>query len=43
MTSDRPYRKALSVEEARRRLVQAAGAQFDPTVVETLIRVLDAS
>ncbi|MBA2740574.1 MAG: diguanylate cyclase [Actinobacteria bacterium] len=43
MTSDRPYRKALSVEEARRRLVQSAGAQFDPTVVETLIRVLDAS
>ena len=34
MTTDRPYRDALSVEEAFRRLEQAAGTQFDPAVVE---------
>ena len=42
MTTDRPYRKALGVEEARRRLVEASGAQFDPQVVDALLRVLDA-
>ena len=42
MTSDRPYRRALGVEEARLRLTEAAGGQFDPEVVEALVRVLDA-
>jgi diguanylate cyclase (GGDEF)-like protein len=41
MTTDRPYRRALGVDEARKRLVEAAGKQFDPDVVETLLRVLD--
>ena len=41
MTTDRPYRRALGVEEARRRLMEAAGTQFDPVVIETLLRVLD--
>ena len=41
MTTDRPYRRALGVEETRRRLVEGAGTQFDPEVVETLLRVLD--
>ena len=40
MTTDRPYRDALSVEEAFRRLEQAAGTQFDPAVVEICLRVL---
>jgi HD-GYP domain-containing protein (c-di-GMP phosphodiesterase class II) len=39
MTTDRPYRKRLSVAEARRRLERAAGTQFDPQVVETFLRV----
>ena len=39
MTTDRPYRKRLSVAEARRRLAAAAGTQFDPQVVETFLRV----
>jgi HD-GYP domain-containing protein (c-di-GMP phosphodiesterase class II) len=39
MTTDRPYRKRLSVAEARRRLRQAAGTQFDPQVVETFLRL----
>jgi diguanylate cyclase (GGDEF)-like protein len=40
MTTDRPYREALSVEEAFRRLGEAAGTQFDPRVVEICLRVL---
>jgi HD-GYP domain-containing protein (c-di-GMP phosphodiesterase class II) len=37
MTTDRPYRKHLSVEEACRRLRDAAGSQFDPSVVEAFM------
>jgi diguanylate cyclase (GGDEF)-like protein len=40
MTSDRPYRKRLSKAEAIRRLEQSAGTQFDPTVVETCVRIV---
>ena len=40
MTTDRPYREALPVEEAFRRLVAAAGTQFDPRVVDVCLRVL---
>ena len=42
MTTTRPYRTALPVEEARRRLREAAGTQFDPAVVEVCLRVLEA-
>ena len=42
MTTDRPYRKSLSEDEAKRRLVEASGTQFDPQVVEALLRVLSA-
>ena len=37
MTTDRPYRKRLSTQEARRRLREAAGTQFDPRVVEVFL------
>jgi len=40
MTTDRPYRKTLGVEEARRRLVEASGSQFDPQIVDALLRAL---
>jgi diguanylate cyclase (GGDEF)-like protein len=40
MTTDRPYRRALGADEARRRLVEASGSQFDPQVVDALLRVL---
>ena len=43
MTTDRPYRGALELDEARRRLEDASGSQFDPQVVGALLRVLDAS
>jgi diguanylate cyclase (GGDEF)-like protein len=42
MTTDRPYRNALPAEEALRRLEEAAGTQFDPSVVEVCKRVLEA-
>ena len=42
MTTTRPYREALPVEEARRRLLEAAGAQFDPAIVDVCLRVLEA-
>jgi HD-GYP domain-containing protein (c-di-GMP phosphodiesterase class II) len=42
MTTDRPYRRALGEEEARRRLVEGSGTHFDPQVVGALLRVLDA-
>jgi HD-GYP domain-containing protein (c-di-GMP phosphodiesterase class II) len=40
MTTDRPYRDALTVEEAFHRLEDAAGTQFDPEVVSICLRVL---
>ena len=36
MTTDRPYRKALPVEEAVAELRRCAGTDFDPQVVEAL-------
>jgi diguanylate cyclase (GGDEF)-like protein len=39
MTTDRPYRKRLPAEEALRRLNEASGTQFDPTVVEAFMKV----
>jgi len=40
MTSDRPYRKALSVEEAVEELRRNRGTQFDPHVVDVFIEEL---
>jgi putative nucleotidyltransferase with HDIG domain len=40
MTSDRPYRKALSMSEALRVIEQDAGSHFCPTVVSALQRRL---
>ncbi len=40
MTTDRPYRKRLTREEALRRLEAGAGSQFDPRVVGVCKRVL---
>jgi HD-GYP domain-containing protein (c-di-GMP phosphodiesterase class II) len=41
MTTDRPYRKRLTPEEAVRRLDDGSGTQFDPRVVDACKRVLD--
>jgi diguanylate cyclase (GGDEF)-like protein len=40
MTSDRPYRKAMSHGEALKDLRKNAGTQFDPQVVEALLGCL---
>jgi diguanylate cyclase (GGDEF)-like protein len=42
MTTDRPYRAALTDPEARDELRRGAGKQFDPEVVEALLKVADA-
>jgi putative nucleotidyltransferase with HDIG domain len=41
MTSDRPYRGAMGHEEALEELRSHAGHQFDPDVVDALLRVFD--
>ena len=42
MTSDRPYRRAMSADAAREELRRHAGTQFDPAVVDALLAVLGA-
>jgi putative nucleotidyltransferase with HDIG domain len=42
MTTDRPYRRALEVDEAIGVLREESGKQFDPLVVETFLGVLAA-
>ena len=41
MTSARPYRSALDPQAVRDELHRTSGSQFDPNVVEALLRVLD--
>jgi len=41
MTSDRPYRDALEMDEALERIRLAAGTQFDPKVVEAFLQLAD--
>lgn len=40
MTSDRPYRKRRSMAEAFEELQKGSGSEFDPVVVEYLMRLL---
>jgi response regulator RpfG family c-di-GMP phosphodiesterase len=42
LTSDRPYRKAWSRDEALRYIHEQAGRQFDPKVVEVFLREVGA-
>src|SRR6185437_770680 len=41
MTTDRAYRPALTLEQARAELEACAGSQFDPQVVHALLTVLE--
>jgi PAS domain S-box-containing protein/diguanylate cyclase (GGDEF)-like protein len=43
MTSSRPYRAAMSEQQARAELRANAGSQFDPAVIEALLAELDAT
>jgi putative nucleotidyltransferase with HDIG domain len=38
MTADRPYRKALSVDQALAELRKFAGVQFDPEIVDAFVK-----
>jgi putative nucleotidyltransferase with HDIG domain len=38
MLSDRPYRKALSVEHVRGELLRCGGTQFDPRIVDVILK-----
>jgi hypothetical protein len=40
MTSDRPYRRALTVGEARTELLRHRGSQWAPTVVDALLAIV---
>ncbi|MEW6710352.1 MAG: HD domain-containing phosphohydrolase, partial [Candidatus Riflebacteria bacterium] len=40
MTTDRPYRKALSIEEALKEIHHCSGTQFDPGIGAAFIRML---
>ncbi len=37
MTSNRPYRKAISPEAAKQELIRCTGSQFDPELVEQFL------
>jgi len=41
MTSDRPYRKALSLDIAVKELLDNAGTQFDPEIVPVFVDLLE--
>ena len=40
MVSDRPYRRAMSIEEAAREISSHAGTQFDPKVVDAFLNLV---
>jgi putative nucleotidyltransferase with HDIG domain len=42
MTSDRPYRKALSFDQARAEIVRCSGSQFDPGIVQVFLTMPEA-
>jgi putative nucleotidyltransferase with HDIG domain len=37
MLSDRPYRRALSIDNVKRELSRCAGTQFDPAIVQVIL------
>jgi HD-GYP domain-containing protein (c-di-GMP phosphodiesterase class II) len=40
MTSDRPYRQAMSLFDAMQELVRGSGSRFDPDVVDALVHLV---
>ncbi|MFN3692123.1 MAG: HD-GYP domain-containing protein [Fervidobacterium sp.] len=41
MTSDRPYRKGLSLEQAKQELIEHSGMQFDPNIVKVFVELIE--
>ncbi|KPJ60543.1 MAG: hypothetical protein AMJ46_05940 [Latescibacteria bacterium DG_63] len=42
MTSDRPYRPAMTVQEAVAEIIRCSGTQFDKKIVDCLVRMYEA-
>lgn len=40
MASDRPYRRALSLERIEEELKRNSGSQFDPMIIESMLQIL---
>ncbi|PIQ83730.1 MAG: hypothetical protein COV75_05975 [Candidatus Omnitrophica bacterium CG11_big_fil_rev_8_21_14_0_20_63_9] len=40
MVTDRPYRKRLTIEDAKVELKKLAGVQYDPTVVDAFLKIV---
>ncbi len=43
LTADRPFRTAMSVDQAKRYLIEWAGIEFDPTVVKAFLEVANTA
>ena len=41
MTSDRPYRPGLSMDEALAEIVRCSGSQFDPQIVDAMMAAVE--
>ena len=41
MTSDRPYRTAMSRKEALKEIQRCSGTQFDPNLVEVFVKMME--
>jgi len=41
MTSERPYKKAMSKAQAIAEIKNNSGSQFDPAVVEKFLQIVD--
>ncbi|MGE5484566.1 MAG: HD-GYP domain-containing protein [Ignavibacteriales bacterium] len=41
MTSERPYKRAYSLDEAKQEMTTHSGTQFDPRIVEALLGVIE--
>ncbi len=39
MTNDRPYKTAISIDDAKKELLDCAGQQFDPHLVEKMLKL----
>lgn len=42
ITSNRPYRKANTIESARKEVLRCAGTQFDPSIVDVFVATPDS-
>ncbi len=42
MTSERPYRKGFTLQEAQAEVKRCSGSQFDPVIVDVFQKIPDA-